>query len=488
MTSTPISPMWNHQKIGASQALAQDSFAFFAQPGTGKSRTTITVLRHLYARQGHLKRTLIVSPIVTLMNWRDEFLKFSRIDPSHILVLQGTGEQKFKRFVKFVRDEDNRLSQNRIIITNYEAMQNKKLHAALLAWRPEILVCDESHRVKNPRGKRAEKVCEIADVAQHKYILTGTPILNSSQDVFFQYRIMDGGKTFGDNFWAFRNKYFVDKNAWMAGRQGYFPDWQEREELRGEISRKMYFDDEGRPRAHRVLKEECIDLPPMVRVKIKVELSPDQKKMYEEMKKEFLTYVAELKTSDKPLAVVANMAVTKVLRLQQITCGFVKAEDDKEYPIKDNPRLEALKDLLEDVAASGKVIVWACWKQNYEDIKRVCTELGLGFAELHGGIDDKESEIQKFKNDPKCQVMIANQKSGGIGINLVEAPVSIFYSRNFSLEEDIQAEARNYRGGSHIHKHVTRYDIICENSLDELIAGALETKQNIADSILDIKL
>lgn len=478
--------LWKHQKIGVRYALSQDHFAFFYPPGAGKTGTTVTALRHLYARTGRLRKTLIISPIVTLPNWKDEFALFSKVDPNAIIVLRGTGTQKHNKLLRFISDPNGHLSLNRVVITNYEAMQNKKLHASLMAWRPEILICDESHRVKNHRGKRAEEVCKIADLAQHKFILTGTPILNTSQDVFFQYRIMDGGKTFGDNFWAFRSRYFVDKNAYRAGRPGYFPDWQEREELRGEIARKMYFDDQGLPRAHRVVKEECIDLPPLVKVPIHVELSPNQRKMYDEMKDEFLTYVEEVKKQGIPLAVVATMAVTKAIRLQQITCGFVKAEDGAEYPIKDNPRLEALKDLLEDVAESGKVIVWACFKQNYADIKRVCEELKLQYAEVHGGVSDKEPEIQRFRTDPACRVMIANQKSGGIGINLVEAPVSIFYSRNFSLEEDIQAESRNYRAGSRVHEKVTRYDFIAINSIDNLIAEALEGKQKLADSILDL--
>lgn len=208
--------------------------------------------------------------------------------------------------------------------------------------------------------------------------------------------------------------------------------------------------------------------------------------MYDQMREEFITYVQEIKNSGEPIAVVANMAMTKALRLQQITCGFVKAEDGADYPIKDNPRLEALEELLEDKAYGQKVIIWACFKQNYDDIKRLCAKLKLEFAELHGSITDKDGEMTRFRSDPNCKVMIANQKSGGIGVNLVEAPISIFYSRNFSLEEDIQAESRNYRGGSTIHEKITRYDMIAEDTIDELIAESLEQKQNIADSILNI--
>lgn len=482
-------PLWTHQEECLAYALEDgvNNFGLFHEAGTGKSGTATYILRHLYQRVGHLRKTLIFSPIVTLVNWKNEIHKFSRVKNEDVIVLnKKTGAAKLNQLIRATRDQDGYLSLAKIIICNYEVVQSAKLYKALLDWQPEILVCDESHRVKSPQGVRSKLVCQLADRAKHRYILTGTPILKNSQDIFFQYRIMDGGATFGESFYAFRNKYFVDKNAWMAGRPGYFPDWQERQELRGEISRKMYFFDDGRRKAHRVLKKDCLDLPPLVRVKIPFELSPNQRRMYDQMKEEFLTYVEEVQKSGQPIAVVANMAMTKALRLQQIACGFVKAEDDLEHPIKDNPRLEVLADLLEDKAQSSKVIVWACFKQNYEDIRNVCRKLKLPFAELHGGITDKDAEMKRFREDPECRVIIANQKSGGIGVNLIESDISIFYSRGFSLEDDLQAEARNYRGGSNMHQKITRYDIIAQNSIDELIAEALETKQNIADSILTI--
>lgn len=484
-----VRSLWNHQSQGVAYAIDEgiDNFAYFYPPGAGKTGTTINVFRHLFQRYGAIQKTVIVSPIVTLKNWKDEFGHFSRVKEEDIIVLnKKTGAAKLVQLVKALRDRDNQLTNHKIVILNYEAVQNKKILNTLLAWKPTILAIDESHRVKNPQGVRSSALATLADICKHRYILTGTPILKNSQDIFMQYRIMDGGATFGQSFWAFRNKYFVDKNAWMAGRPGYFPDWQERKELRDELSRKIYFHEDGRPKAHRVNKEECVDLPPLVKVKIHVELSSEQRKMYDQMREEFITYVEEIKNSGEPIAVVANMAMTKALRLQQITCGFVKAEDGADYPIKDNPRLEALDDLLEDKAPAAKIIVWSCFKQNYTDIKRVCEKHKLEYAELHGGIVDKDAEMHRFRTDPNCRVMIANQKSGGIGVNLVEAPISVFYSRNFSLEEDIQAEARNYRGGSTIHEKVTRYDFIAEDSIDELIAESLELKQNISDSILNI--
>lgn len=484
-----ILPLWNHQKQGLYHALQQQNFAFFMDLGTGKTGTLINVLRHQYAKVGSLRKTLIISPLITLGNWRNEFDKFSRVQASDITVLRGTGANKAKQFLNAVMDPLTKtLSRNRVIITNYEAMQNKDLHKYLMFWEPEIVVLDEAHRARNYKGKRSQAICKIADRAQHRYLLTGTPILNNSQDVFYLYRILDGGQTFGENFFAFRSHYFQDKNAGFQGRPQYFPDWQERTELRGEITKKMYFDSEGKPKAHRVLKKDCIDLPPLVRQAITFEISIEQRKMYDEMKREFLTYVEELKNKGEPLAVVANLAVTKALRLQQIASGFVRAEDGQDYPIKDNPRLEALRELLEDTTASGKVIVWTCWKQNYRDVAIVCKDLKLEYRMLTGDVSaaQKELAMVAFRTNPNIRVMIANQAAAGVGVNLVEAPVSIFYSRNFSLEQDLQAEARNYRGGSHIHEKVTRIDLIAKDTIDELVAEVLTGKQSVANSILDL--
>ena len=482
--------LWKHQEDAVKLALLQQNFALFHEMGAGKTGTLINILRHRFAVKGKIQRTLIISPLITLQNWRREFGEFSRIPDKDIVVLQGPGKKKVQQFCAAVTDlADRGFTRPKIIILNYEALQNTNLMECILAWRPEILVCDEAHRLRNPQSKRAKAVCKIADYAQNKYILTGSPILNDAQDIFFPYRIMDGGKTFGDNFWAFRNRYFVDVNASWNSKPGYFPDYQPRPEGYKELTQKMYFDANKKSIAHRVLKKDCLDLPPLVKTIHQVELSKDQRRLYQEMKEEYLTYVQSLKNEGTPIAVVANLAITKALRLQQIVTGYVKAEDGKEYVLDENPRLDALTDLLEDACASGKVIVWACFKQNYKQIAAVCDGLKLEYRMLHGEVSpkDKETAMKDFRTDPKVKVMIANQGAGGIGVNLVEAPVCIFFSRNFSLEQDMQAEARNYRGGSNIHEKVTRIDLIATGTIDELVAEALAQKQNIADTILDWK-
>lgn len=481
--------LWAHQEKAVHEALRVRDYALFHEMGTGKSGSAINILRHRYAEKGHIRKTLLLSPKITLQNWREEIQLFSKINDRDVVVLdQKSGAKKLTKFLRECTDGLGMLSRNRIVITNYEALQNENLYGALKSWNPEILVLDEAHRVRNHKAKRSKLCMHLADTAQHRYILTGTPILNSAQDIFQLYRILDSGKTFGPNFFAFRNRYFEDLNASWSAKPGYFPDFSERVETFGELHEKMYRWPDGRAKASRVLKKDCLDLPPLVRTTYYVEMGTEQAKIYKEMKDEFLTFVEREKEKGVPLAVVANLAITKALRLLQIISGFVKAEDGNEYEVKDSLRLSALEDLLEDATAGDqKVIVWATFKQNHRDIARLCEKMKLGYAMLNGETKDKDAEMNKFRTDKNTRVIICNQQAAGVGVNLVEASTSIFYSRNFSLEQDLQAEARNYRGGSERHTSVNRIDLVVKDSIDSLVLEALASKQNLSDIILDLK-
>ena len=230
-------------------------------------------------------------------------------------------------------------------------------------------------------------------------------------------------------------------------------------------------------------KSECLDLPPLVKKEIFIELSKEQRRIYEELKTDLITYI-----NDK--ACTAPLALTKALRLQQIVSGFVVGEDDEnqkhEIVIKDNPRAKALEELLRELTPHHKVIVWAVFKNNYETIRQICGKLKIKHVEVHGSIPSrtKFENVDKFNTDDNRRVFLGHPLSGGIGINLIASSVSIFYSRNFSLGQDVQAEARNYRGGSEIHEKVTRIDLVAKDTIDEVIQKALANKQEISDKLL----
>jgi len=461
--------LWKHQQEAFELCKNLPEFAFLFQPGCGKTLSVIKVLRYKYSAFERVLRTLIVAPVITLENWKREWLKYSRIKPHQIVVLTGPTAERISYFEKMSKNNNG----NFIVITNYEGLTaSDAFFKAIKSWNPEAIVIDESQRIKNGQSKRAKKVIELADSTKFRYLLTGTPILNTPMDIFAQWRALDKGKSFGSNFFAFRAKYFYDKNANMP-KHVHFPNWQIRPDSYNEINSIIYM------RAMRAIKSECLDLPPLVYQKYYVELSQEQKKLYKEMKDHFITSI-----NNK--LITAEIALTKMMRLLQIISGFVKTEEDENIILNPNPRLNALEEILEDIIPEHKVLVWACFKENYHAIAKMLTDKNISFVQAHGEVSTKNkfSAVDEFNNNPDCKVFLGHPGSLGIGINLVQASYSIYFNRTHNLEHDIQSSARNYRGGSEIHDKITRIDIIAKDTIDEVILQVLENKTSNAEKIL----
>lgn len=468
LSGTPL----KHQQHVFDLAKDLSEYGLLWEPGVGKTYETIQFLRYKFNKCQRFLRTIIFGPPVVVKQWKSEFAKFSKVDQSKIVLLRGTGAQRLKTFLKHAFSEETGAAQGVIFITNYESLLMRDLFAMMMKWAPEALVWDEAHRLKNPSAKRTKLAIQLSDQAILKYILTGTPVLNSPMDLFSQFEVLDGGQTFGRNFFAFRARFFVDRNAGMP-RDRYFPNWQIRSGSLEEINRLIS------TKTSVVRKEDALDLPPLTREVVKLEMTPTQRALYQSMKQDLIAFMGDE-------ACVATMALTKALRLLQISSGFVKTVEGKEISISDNPKVAALTDILEDIAPYHKVIVWASFRENYAQIRGVCEKLGLGFVELHGEVSEKKRQenIEAFRSDPKVRVLVGHPGSGGIGVNLVEASYAVYFSRSFSLEHELQSEARNHRGGSEIHQKITRIDLICENSLEETVAEKLALKEEISFKLL----
>lgn len=471
MSETP--PLWQHQRDAIERAKTAKNFGLFFEAGTGKTRTMIEILRQRCADKGRLLKTLVLCPQVVMNNWRAEILKFSKIESHEVVLLKGSGQDRFDLLSEAAGTD----KKPKIVIANYETLLMDKVFQAFKWYGFECIVADESHRLKSHSSKRTKQALILSQLASHKYILTGTPVLQSPMDLFTQFQFMDGGRTFepvGTNFFAFQRHFFFNKNA-GAPSHVTWPDWRIRPGAVEEISERIA------KSAMHVKKSECLDLPPMVKKTIPVELSKEQKRIYDSMKNNFIAFLG-----DK--ACTAQLAITKALRLQQIVSGFITLEDESIVSLKDNPRINALKEVLEDLVVEGKhkVIIWACWRENYKQIRELLEKLEISYVEAHGEVSsrDRETAIEKFCGDGDTKVFLGNQGAAGIGINLVQASYAIYYSRNFSLEHDIQSEARNYRGGSEMHESVTRIDLVAQGTIDESILQSLANKQDVSDKVL----
>jgi len=439
--------------------------------GVGKTYAVIHAIRLQYNLNFRVMKTIIFSPLVTLWNWKAEFEKFSKV--GHLVnVIDRKGAKRIKQIEEL-------LNKDCIIIINWEALRTTQVMELLVQFNAEIIVGDEMHVLKNYKSTTAKLAIRLADnVRKHPhgrvYGMTGTAILNSVQDIYMQYRFLDGGVLFGKNFFTFRNKYMYDKNANWVGKKK-FPDWQPRSELYPELTKKIY------SISTKISKKDALPyLPDLVEMKLFVELSTEQSKLYSEMKRDFITWV------NAQSVVVAQLAITKMLRMQQIICGHVNDDEGNVHYIKENPRLGVLEDQLLQLVGEHKVIVWHTFKADATLIGRMLEKNKIEHVYINGDqdVNEKQRAMDAFNTMASCRVLVGNRRAGGIGINLIAADYSVVYSRNFSLGEEEQSKARNHRRGSEIHEKIIKIDLIAKETIDETLAEALRSKADVASTVL----
>ena len=206
--------------------------------------------------------------------------------------------------------------------------------------------------------------------------------------------------------------------------------------------------------------------------------------MYKEMKRDFLTWWEQ---QDHKSPIVANYAITKALRLMQIASGFVKDEKGNTLPLDKNPKDAVLLELIESILPN-KLIIWASFIFNYNSIAKLLEKSNIAFTLLTGQQSSKEKReaISMFQNSKDTNIIISTQKAGGTGINLTAASYSIIYSRDFSLADSLQAQARNYGVGSERHTKVTQIDLVTKDTIDEHIIKRLGSKELMAKDIINL--
>ena len=460
-----------HQIKALQKSWAAETFALFMEMGTGKSKVLVDNISMLYDR-GAIRGALIVAPKGVYKNWDNiEFPVHLAEHVEYTKVLWEANLTKKKQFELDTLFDDK--DDLKILIMNVEAFSTNKgvdfAHSFLNIFSGRALIgVDESTTIKNPTAKRTKNILTIADLAKYRRILTGSPVTKSPLDLFSQCEFLDPFHLDHQSYYSFRTRYanMVERN--FGGR---------RVQIVGSYRRLDELSEKLENFSYRVLKEECLDLPPKIYMKRFVELSPEQRKVYDQMKEIAL---AELK--GKVMSSVNVM--TQLMRLHQITCGHFKSDDGKIQHLKNN-RLTQLMDLLDEV--EGKVIIWA----NYvEDIKIIVEALKKAYGEAstveyHGGVDStlRQDNIALFqeKNSP-TRYFVGNTQTGGYGITLTAANTVIYYSNNYNLEQRLQSEDRAHRIGQ--TGSVTYVDLLAEKTIDEKIVQSLRSKIDIANEIM----
>tara|TARA_Y100001973_G_scaffold94620_1_gene146894 strand:- start:27 stop:1043 length:1017 start_codon:yes stop_codon:yes gene_type:complete len=334
-----------------------------------------------------------------------------------------------------------------------------------------MMAIDESTTIKTPSAKRTKNIINLGRFARYRRIMTGSPITKNPLDLYSQCEFLDPWLLNFQSFYAFRNRYAEMKTMHVRGRSIQVVDaFQNLSELSEKVKGFSY----------RVLKEDCLDLPPKNWIKRHITLSPEQRNIYDQMKKEAIAILNGKVTTTMTV-------LTQLMRLHQITCGHFTSDDGGVQMIPSN-RIKELMDILEEI--DGKAIIWANYQRDIEQIiENVEKKYDKGSVVSYYGLtpqDERQDNIRRFQSDPRCRFLVGTPSTGGYGITLTAANTVIYYSNGYDLEKRLQSEDRAHRIGQ--KKNVTYIDIIAEDTVDEKIVKALREKINIASEVMGEEL
>jgi SNF2 family DNA or RNA helicase len=461
-----------HQMTALEKSWNRETYAYFMEMGTGKTKVLIDNLAMLYDK-GKVNGALIVAPKGVVGTWYNNELPThlpAHIEPETVLWKSAINKkQQEKLNTLFQPGEDLH-----ILIMNVEAFSTTKgmdFANKFLSAHRTLMAIDESTTIKTPTAKRTKNIIKLAASAKYRRIMTGSPVTKNPLDLYTQCDFLSPWLLDFTSYYAFRNRYAEMKTLHMHGRQIQVVNGFKN---LGELSDKL------KSFSYRVLKEDCLDLPDKIFIKREISLTPDQRKLYDQMKKEAIAIL-----KGKQSTTVNTL--TQLMRLQQITCGHFTADDGATQPIPNN-RITELMDVLEET--EGKAIIWAHYQYDITNIiNAVSKKYGKESIVDYYGLtpqENRQPNIKKFQDDPKCRFIVGTPSTGGYGITLTAANTVIYYSNGYDLEKRLQSEDRAHRIGQ--KKSVTYVDLMADDTVDEKIVQALRRKINIASEVLGEEL
>ena len=437
--------------------------------GTGKSISTVAVAGRMFL-DGYIRRMLIIAPTSVCAVWPQEFERFGDF-PNRVALLLGDHKTRVQRLKWLTAATPSGMPEPlRVAVINYEStwrLSDGKTDY-LKQFGADLTVCDESQRIKSHTAKQSKAVWALGAMSRYRMILTGTPIQKDTRDIWSQWKFLSP-QTFPMSYYAFQNRYAI-----MGGFEG-------RQYLGGrnmtELTRKTH------SCGFRIKKEECLDLPEKTFEDYPVELDDKSRMLYKQLQKQS---IAELEGSE----VTANHVLVRMLRLQQLTGGFLVDDNGERHQVN-TAKLEALDDIVESLVMDEgkKLIIFSRFLAEMDAIEAMLKPKlnrdRLTMVRIDGSVKSSErgNIVNTFQTDQRCRVFLGELDACAEGLTLTAAQTVVYYSVNWNLAKYQQSADRIHRIGQ--TGTCTYIHLTCPGTIDTKIMHALKSKSDLAKSVVD---
>ena len=468
---------YRHQTVALDALHNSPVFALLMEMGTGKTKVIIDEAK--WQSEKRIEdgdkpfKVLVVCPRTLQRTWLQEFEKDIEPEFPYWAGRISTQVRGMKTLLEMARAR----VPLKFCILNYEKLG--AMAKALMAVKFDMMVLDESTKIKNPSAHRTKNSIFVGESCARRAILTGAPVTNSILDLFSQFEFLENGILGYSTYYQYKDR-FARFSKIKGRRWEKLTGWKNLDELKTRLAKHSFI----------VRKDQCLDLPPKTYEARTVEMTPKQAELYEQMLEMYLATLSDY--TDPSTTMKAPITLVQLLRLCQICCDYIKTESGEEVTIPGgNPKLEALLEDIDALPPDAKVLVWARFTYDVRTITERLTKEKIGWVQLVGGMSDRDRDlaVDLFNGKNNVRVLVGEPSTGGYGLTLLghkDNPcyTVYYYSNDFSLEKRMQSEDRCHRIGQ--VRPVTYVDIICENTIEEKIVAVLRERKELSDYMKDV--
>jgi SNF2 family DNA or RNA helicase len=464
---------FEHQARIVEETGPKPDWAYFMEMGTGKSKICVDISGRHYAA-GNIDAVLVIAPGGCYRNWKSEYEDHYGL-PFDICVWESKDSHKvMKQKTDWIFQPVDGI---KVAVVNAEALNfkgGKWAEAFCKHYKNRfMMVIDESTCIKNYKSKKTKVVKELKSYAKIRRIMTGTAITKSPEDLWGQCLALNGNVLGDRNFTSFKGRYAIEEVKHYGSHS--FRDivgWRNLDRLNQVVTSFSTI----------MEKSECHDIPKLF-TKRQVELTPEQQKIYNEIRDLAITEI-------EGVIVDVQSAMNTIQKLLQVVYGQVKLEDGTVARIPNN-RIQATLDYIDELREDKKLIIWAGFIGSLEEILEALREKfgEEAVVDFYGATSSKDriENDKRFKHDPTCRFMVSNPQTGGEGNSWHSAHYCLYYSNTHNLKDRLQSQGRIDRIVQQANL-LTYTDLFCPGTVEERVVEILRNNRELGSAVLGTKL